>query len=63
MNLYKMKNIQGTAALMAMIAMLSGCGIDKNPIQFSPEHMATLNSRAEAPVKAPKKTRTAKAKA
>ena len=49
-----MKNIQGTAALMALLAMLSGCGIDKNPIQFSPEHMATLNSRAEAPVKASK---------
>ncbi len=40
---------------MALLAiLLSGCGTDKNPIQFSPDHMATLNSRAEAPVPATK---------
>ena len=31
------------------LIFVSGCGTDKEPIQFSDEHMATLGVRAEAP--------------
>jgi hypothetical protein len=54
-----MKKFQISA--MAAISMalplifLSGCGVDKEPIQFSDEHMATLGTRAEAPAASPKK--------
>jgi hypothetical protein len=45
-----------TAISMALaLIFLSGCGVDKEPIQFSDEHMATLGSRAEAPAASPKK--------
>ncbi len=46
-----------TTAVMMGFTMasifLSGC-TSKNPIQFSPSHMATLNPRDEAPVTTPK---------
>jgi hypothetical protein len=37
------------------LIFLCGCGVSKEPIQFSAEHMATLGSRAETPEPSPKK--------
>jgi hypothetical protein len=39
-----------------LLIFLPGCGTDKEPIQFSEQHMSTLGPRAEAPAPAPKKT-------
>jgi len=37
------------------ILFMPGCGANKEPIQFSAEHMATIGGRAEAPVALPVK--------
>ena len=42
------------AAFIVSVLFLSGCA-DKEPIQFSDQHMATLRSRAEAPAPRPAK--------
>ncbi|MEI9863363.1 MAG: hypothetical protein WDN00_02155 [Limisphaerales bacterium] len=47
-------SISLAASAAMLVVLLTGCGTDKNPIQFSPEHMATLNRRAEAPMTPPK---------
>jgi hypothetical protein len=51
---HRFKGAAGAAAsLTVVVFFLSGCGSQKETIQFSDEHMATLEAREQTPARSP----------